>query len=125
MDTVSAIRGNQGRPPLPVGDRIYFMKQSSVTSTGGKFNHTEPLKFQFKLEGNQGVPLIDAYIGVDFSIVYKVTLQIMPRVGGKTMDGKAELYCRVAGSGKDPSQGSKLVPRDFLISPEGLTAPPG
>jgi hypothetical protein len=50
MDTVSAIRGNQGRPPLPVGDRIYFMKKSEIIAQTGKFSPTEPLKFGFVLE---------------------------------------------------------------------------
>jgi len=76
MDTVSAIRGKQGRQPLPVGDRIYFMKKTEQIAVGGKFNQQEPLKFGFKLEGTTKAPLIDAYVGVDFSIVYKVTLQI-------------------------------------------------
>ena len=47
MDTVSAIRGNQGRPPLPVGDRIYFMEKKEQIQTAGRFSQTEPMKFQF------------------------------------------------------------------------------
>lgn len=74
MDTVSQIRGNQGRQPLPVGDRIYFMNKKEVVTTPGKFNQLEPLKFGFELMPTSQAPLIDAYVGVDFSIVYKCTL---------------------------------------------------
>jgi len=45
MDTVSAIRGNQGRPPLPVGDRISFMEKKEQFQTAGRFSQTEPMKF--------------------------------------------------------------------------------
>ena len=79
MDTVSAIRGNQGRQPLPVNDRIYFMKKNETISTGGKFSSTDPLKFGFTLEPSTSHPLIDAYVGVDFSIVYKVSISIKPK----------------------------------------------
>jgi hypothetical protein len=40
----------------------------------GRFNQQEPLKFSFELKATGSHPLMDAYIGVDFSIVYKVTL---------------------------------------------------
>ena len=79
MDTVSAIRGNQGRQPLPVNDRIYFMKKNETISTGGKFSSNDPLKFSFTLEPSTSHPLIDAYVGVDFSIVYKVSISIKPK----------------------------------------------
>ena len=74
MDTVSQIRGNQGRPPLPINDRIYFMKKTNEIRQPGKFYALEPLKFSFELSSTTASPLIDAYVGVDFSIVYKVTL---------------------------------------------------
>lgn len=79
MDTVSQIRGNQGRPPLPEKDRIYFKKLSQYNSKPGRFSQTDPLKFQYELIATDGKELIDAYIGVDFSIVYKVTLSIKPK----------------------------------------------
>ncbi len=79
MDTVSAIRGNQGRQPLPINDRIYFMKKNEIISTGGKFSSNDPLKFSFSLEPSTTHSLIDAYVGVDFSIVYKVSISIKPK----------------------------------------------
>jgi hypothetical protein len=81
MDTVSAIRGNQGRAPLPLNDRIYFMKKQETILQNGKFSSTDPLKFSFVLEPSSTHPLIDAYVGVDFSIVYKVSISIKPKDG--------------------------------------------
>lgn len=49
MDTVSAIRGNQGRQPLPINQRIYFMKHQVVHTIAGKFSPSEPIKFAFVL----------------------------------------------------------------------------
>jgi hypothetical protein len=54
------------------------MKKSEPSNQAGKFNAQEPLKFSFDLTKTQA-DLIDAYVGVDFSIVYKVTLSIKPR----------------------------------------------
>lgn len=89
MDTVSAIRGNVGRAPLPVDQRIYFMKIQEQVSGGGRVGPNEPIKFQFENKATTQHPLIDAYVGVDFSIVYKVTISIAPRQGGKALEGSA------------------------------------
>ena len=124
MDTVSQIRGNMGRQPLPVNDRIYFMKKTEEVKQGGKFNPNEPLKFQFQLNSTGKPDLIDAYVGVDFSIVYKVTLTIYSG-STKPLNGEAQFYCKVANSGIDPKLGRKYVPQQFMITPEALTAPPG
>lgn len=125
MDTVSAIRGNQGRPPLPVNDRIYFMKKQETISAGGKFSSSDPLKFSFVLEPSTSHPLIDAYVGVDFSIVYKVSISIKPKASTeKQIDGNAQFYCMVAGSGIDQSIGRKFIPQTFMLSHETMPAPP-
>ena len=76
MDTVSQIRGNQGRPSLrdPNGSdgRIFFMtkKFESIEIQG----NAKTRKFEFVLESTvDGEKLIDAYVGVEFSVVYKIT----------------------------------------------------
>lgn len=69
--------------------------------------------------------LIDAYVGVDFSIVYKVTVKMT--IEGKPIEGKAEFYCNVPNSGLDSAIGKKAVPADFEITNEILqsSAKPG
>ena len=75
MDTVSLIRGNLGRPALPRDRRIYFMqKRVTVAENGMLFSEGDPLPFSFKLESTTSNPLIDSYVGVDFSILYKATI---------------------------------------------------
>jgi hypothetical protein len=70
--------------------------------------------------------LIDAYVGVDFSIVYKVTISVdLAGLSKRTIQGQAEHYCKVPNSGIDPQFGRKYQPQPFLISPDSLTAPPG
>ena len=108
MDTVSAIRGNIGRPPMKTADRFVFMSKTVTVSPGGKTVAHEPLKFSFLLDKTGHHPLIDAYVGVEFSVVYKVTVRIV--IGGKTTEGKAEFYCNVPGSGIDPALGKRYVP---------------
>ena len=66
MDTVSQIRGNMGRPPLEEKDRIYFMKKTVEVEK----DLVNTKKFSFLLEATEGdEKLIDAYVGVEFSIV--------------------------------------------------------
>ena len=70
MDTVSQIRGNMGRPPLDESKKIYFMKKDvehkDDTKAGAKGGRT----FEFLLEATEeGEKLIDAYVGVEFSII--------------------------------------------------------
>jgi len=55
------------------------MKKTENISTGGKFSSNDPLRFSFTLEPSTSHPLIDAYVGVDFSIVYKVSISIKPK----------------------------------------------
>ena len=74
MDTVSQIRGSQGRAPLPEDQKTYFMKKGKVNfeelssaSSLGKDRHRT---FNFLLESTeQNEKLLDAYVGVEFSIV--------------------------------------------------------
>jgi hypothetical protein len=120
MDTVSAIRGTIGRPPMKPADRIVFMSKTLTVSEGGMAVEHEPLKFSFLLDKTGSHPLIDAYVGVEFSIVYKVTVRMM--ILGKTIEGKAEFYCSVPGSGIDPAIGKRYVPQDFNIVPDGIAA---
>ena len=47
MDTVSAIRGNVGRAPLPVDQRIYFMQKSETVTNQGRTTPEDPIKFSF------------------------------------------------------------------------------
>ena len=70
MDTVSIIRGNIGRPPMKEDERIYFMKKKFTLSEGGKLNTSNTIPFDFILEATErGETLIDAYVGVEFSII--------------------------------------------------------
>ena len=120
MDTVSAIRGSVGRPAMKPGYRFVFMSKTITVSTGGKTIATDPLKFNFLLENTGTHPLIDAYVGVEFSVVYKVTVRI--NVQGRLVEGKAEFYCSVPGCGVDPAIGKRYVPQDFNITPDGIAA---
>jgi hypothetical protein len=68
MDTVSVIRGNMGRPPLEEKDRIYFMKKK-VEFEDVKAKSRERT-FSFVLEATEkGEKLLDAYVGVEFSVI--------------------------------------------------------
>ena len=96
------------------------MSKTLTISQGGKTVVHEPLKFSFLLDKTGSHPLIDAYVGVDFSIVYKVTVKM--NIAGKAIEGKAEFYCSVPNSGIDPAIGKKFVPADFNITPDGIAA---
>lgn len=83
MDTVSAIRGNMGRPPLPPQDRTMMMSKEMKLAESGTLSPGNPVHFEFQLESTTKNKLIDAYIGVDFSIIYKVTIEIKLENGMK------------------------------------------
>ncbi len=73
MDTVSIIRGNIGRPPMKEEDRIYFMKKKFTLSEGAKINTANTIPFEFIMEATEkGENLVDAYVGVEFSVIVKV-----------------------------------------------------
>mmetsp|Transcript_24681 Transcript_24681/g.17378 ORF Transcript_24681/g.17378 Transcript_24681/m.17378 type:complete len:163 (-) Transcript_24681:511-999(-) len=108
MDTVSAIRGNMGRPPLKPEDRTVFMKKDVSCQRAGKVISSEPVRFEFVLEATGKYPLIDAYVGVEFSIVYKVTVT-MVKSATKVVTGDAQFYCMVPGAGIDKATGRRRV----------------
>jgi hypothetical protein len=120
MDTVSAIRGNIGKGPMKEADRTVFMKKTVQVSAAGKCIATDPFKFSFTLDKTGTMPLIDAYVGVEFSIVYKVTVKLI--FNGRATEGKAEFYCNVPGSGIDSTYGKRYIPQDFNITPDGIKA---
>lgn len=70
MDTVSIIRGNIGRPALKDEDRTIFMRKKFTVQEGGKVTSGSAIPFEFILEATEkNEQLIEAYIGVEFSIV--------------------------------------------------------
>ena len=101
-------------------DRIVFMSKTITVAENGMAIDHEPLKFSFLLDKTGSHPLIDAYVGVEFSVVYKVTVRM--QILGKTVEGKAEFYCSVPGGGIDPAIGKRYVPQDFNIVPDGIAA---
>lgn len=67
------IRGNIGRPALKEEERIYFMKKKQVLTEGGRINTTNAMTFDFVLEATEnGEQLLDAYVGVEFSIIVSI-----------------------------------------------------
>ena len=109
MDTVSAIRGKLGRPPLDPAKRIIFMSKTIQVANGGKiFPSDEPLKFSFSLGPTESQSLPDSYVGVDFSVVYKVSVNMNQQQTSKpAIKGSAEFNCKVPGQGIDPANGKR------------------
>lgn len=91
MDTVSMIRGNIGRLPMKEEDRIYFMKKKVTLSENGRCYINQAIPFEFVMESTEKSPLVDAYIGVEFSIVYEVSVTI--NKSGKPLKGSEKFYC--------------------------------
>lgn len=108
MDTVSQIRGNMGRPALDESRKIYMMKKDvDHQDNAGKGGR----KFEFLLEATEGgEKLIDGYVGVEFSIVYKVTATGTAKSTGKKTSAELLFYATCPGRGIDPAKGRKLVP---------------
>lgn len=71
MDTVSIIRGNIGRPPMKEEDRVVFMKKKFTLQDSGKVNTSNAIPFEFVLEPNERDQLLEAYIGVEFSVIVR------------------------------------------------------
>ena len=119
MDTVSLIRGNLGRPALPKDRRIYFMsKELTIAENGILYPGGDPVPFSFKLESTTQNKLIDSYVGVDFSIVYKVGISLKKKNDGKVLDASAKFDCRVPGGGMSEELGRRFKPQDFSITPD-------
>lgn len=124
MDTVSIIRGNIGRPPMKEEDRVYLMKKKFTLQETGKITNQQPIPFDFVLEATEKTEqLHEAYIGVEFSVVYDVTITI--NKGGKYLRGSEKFYCAIAGAGIDPKNGKKDIPKSFVISPDSLEVSAG
>ena len=131
MDTVSQIRGNMGRPPLEEKDRIYFMKKTVQIEKDG----VNTKKFNFSLEATEGdEKLIDAYVGVEFSIVvstfisidlsfliqYKITATATSKSSGMKQSGEMQFYVAAPGAGITIKDGRGMVPQEFVISNDNL-----
>jgi hypothetical protein len=118
MDTVSEIRGKQGTPPMDPSERIYFMKQKvEWKEVHGKIRDRT---FEFVLEGNvEGEKLIDAYCGVEFSIIYKVSLDCICKLNQKR-HVEGAFYVKCPGAGIDPTLGKSLKPQSFEITHASL-----
>lgn len=97
MDTVSQIRGNMGRPPLDESQRIYFMKKAVDTTDVPASQKTKNFSFMLEVT-EEGEKLLDAYVGVDFSVVYKITCKCIDKTG-KPAQVDAQFYVAVPGSG--------------------------
>ena len=102
-----------------------MVKKETVSSEGILFPGGDPLPFSFKLESSTEDKLIDSYVGVDFSIVYKVTISLK-RKGekGKGLEAVAKFDCRVPGGGIDPVLGRSHKAQEFAIKPENMAADP-
>ena len=81
---------------------------------------TDPMKFDFVLEKTGDNDLIDNYVGVDFSIIYKVTITLKKKGETKPYVGKQTFYCKVPGGGISAEHGRRNIPHDFLISSDQL-----
>ena len=108
MDTVSAIRGNMGRPALPENERIFFMKKEVEMGEPTGIGKERP--FHFIVEATEvGEKLIDSYCGVDFSILYEVVANYVDR-NGKPITAKGKFEMKCPGAGLDIVNGKKLIP---------------
>ena len=100
-------------------DRPVFMKKKFTLSDGGKFDTSKSIPFDFVLEATERTEqLLEAYIGVEFSIIYEVTVTL--NKGGKYLKGSEKFYCAISGAGIDPKIGRKDVAKQFVISPDNL-----
>ena len=88
------------------------------------FSEGDPLPFSFKLESTTGNSLIDSYVGVDFSILYKVTISLKRKNETKPLEAVAKFDCRVPGGGIDPALGRRNKPQDYTITPDLIAEDP-
>lgn len=67
-----------GRGPLEEHQKIFFMKKNVTHSENSQAAGKAGRNFDFILEATElGEKLIDAYVGVDFSIVVSTYLKII------------------------------------------------
>lgn len=119
LDTVSVIRGKYGRPPLKENERIYFLKDRVELAKSGYLESKKEMPFEYELEANiSGESLVETYVGVDFSIIYEVTILVLK--GPKVVECVESFHVAVRGQGIDPTLGKKDKPLDFVIDPSSL-----
>lgn len=69
-----------GRPPLEENLRTYFMKKSVETTDVPSSQKTKNFSFMLEVT-EEGEKLLDAYVGVDFSVVYKIICKCIDKTG--------------------------------------------
>ena len=121
FDTVSTF---QKLTPLPRNARIMFFSKKQIIAKGGKFfPGGAPYKFSFVLEQTMEHPLVDSYEGIEFSIVYKVEVE-MPqagnKLGGKSITGSNQFHVQCPNAGIDPAKGRRQIPLDFSMNSEEI-----
>ena len=62
--------------------------------------------------------MIDSYVGVDFSIVYKVNVTMKRKNESKLLEASTKFDCKVPGGGIIPELGRSFKPQDFSITPD-------
>ena len=78
------------------------------------------------MESTTNNPLIDSYVGVDFSIVFEVMVSLKRAGGNKPLpiDGEAKFDCRVPGGGIDPELGPGNKSQGYSITSESTPDDP-
>eukprot|EP00343_Euplotes_focardii_P006409 CAMPEP_0205812700 /NCGR_PEP_ID=MMETSP0205-20121125/17236_1 /ASSEMBLY_ACC=CAM_ASM_000278 /TAXON_ID=36767 /ORGANISM="Euplotes focardii, Strain TN1" /LENGTH=222 /DNA_ID=CAMNT_0053093805 /DNA_START=112 /DNA_END=776 /DNA_ORIENTATION=+ len=105
--------------PLKETERIYFLKDRKEISPSGFVESKKEIPFEYTLEANiPGEELVETYVGVDFSIIYEITIIFLK--GSKVIQEKENFYVAVKGQGIDPVLGKKDDPLDFTIDPSSL-----
>jgi len=119
LDTVSIIRGKYGRGPLKEHERIYFVKERKEIVSPGYLEAKKDIPFEYELESNiAGESLVETYVGVDFSIIYEVSILILK--GSKVIQEVENFYVAVRGQGISPTIGKKEEPISFKLDPSSL-----
>lgn len=95
-----------------------------MAENGILFANGDPLPFSFKLESSTSNPLVDSYVGVDFSIVYKVNVSLKKKGEAKPMNATSKFDCRVPGGGVSQELGRRNKPQDFAVTPDLLAVDP-
>lgn len=119
LDTVSVIRGKYGRAALKEHERIYFLKDRKEIAGSGNIDTKKEYNFEYELEPNvAGETLVETYVGVDFSIIYEVTIIVLK--GSKVVQATENFHVAVRGQGIKPDIGKKATSLDFKIDPSSL-----
>lgn len=111
--------GKYGRPPLKEHERIYFLKDRKELEPSGWINTKKEYNFEYELEANiAGEKLVETYVGVDFSIIYEVSILVLK--GSKIIQETENFHVAVIGQGINSKLGKKMEPLDFKIDPSSL-----